>query len=309
MTDRRRVRQIVSAYALLFGFAWVAWALVLSTIWTALGQHVATTRVLEQKLEQQQKQSRRQANQVEQLQNGLSAALANGQVSTAEEANLVNHQLQEAIKEIFARHGAAISSLSPSTDSRDEGLSRARLEINFNVSGARVDDLLWSLESVKPTLHFEVLSLRRVDRAQAGKGDFQLEVNLVLYVVYLNPAFRDNLVHQGINSMVFQTPIVAAVEPIKPVLERPVSANIVGLFDAEIRRRLQNPSADQYRLSAISLSSTARVAVIADIVTGTSHRVREGDSIHAWRIESIAANQVELVSGQQRIQLALPAEN
>jgi hypothetical protein len=54
------------------------------------------------------------------------------------------------------------------------------------------------------------------------------------------------------------------------------------------------PDAPRVRLSAVSVSSDVRIAVVEELDSGRTRRVREGERLSAWTIERVHPDQIVL---------------
>lgn len=72
------------------------------------------------------------------------------------------------------------------------------------------------------------------------------------------------------------------------------------LFEPERRPRLPErieepvPDAPRVRLSAVSVSSDVRIAVVQELDSGRTRRVREGERLSAWTIAEVQPDQIVL---------------
>jgi len=83
---------------------------------------------------------------------------------------------------------------------------------------------------------------------------------------------------------------------------------LAGLFDARLRDRMRDARPEHYRLVAITLSSNAQVAVIADPLSNVTRRMRVNERLDDWRIEAIEKDGVTLTRGQQTTRLELATD-
>jgi hypothetical protein len=65
------------------------------------------------------------------------------------------------------------------------------------------------------------------------------------------------------------------------------------------------PNASRYALSAIIIVDNERIALLTDTATGSLNRVREGETVAGWRVESIQEDSAVLRNGDTRAELSL----
>ncbi|RBP47139.1 GspMb/PilO family protein [Arenicella xantha] len=308
MISRSQLSQSVLAYLLLAAALWLLWSVAVRPVLSSFESHRQHTNSLRAALDEQRNQQQSNAGMSQLLESGLRDKFARGDLSSSAIGSLVGHHLQESVKALFVNHDASISSLRPSIDEHDDAVSRARLEINFRIKSEQLDSLLPMLDTLRPKLQFELLSLRRHDLRAANTPSFELDGTAVVFVAYISESLRARAVSAGVRPVVFD--IVSPQEIDSQSKSRPGSrTQVVGLFDADYRQQLENPSAGHYRLSAISMSSNSQTAIIADTRTGQSYRVTIGDFIQAWTVTEIQANSVVLTSGEATATLSLLADN
>ncbi len=168
-----------------------------------------------------------------------------------------------------------------------------------------------SIASIKPAVKIETLSLRQSMTVMGGNKN-PLDATLVLSVAYLDERFVKRLKLAGMDVSKFNRDGMQQADRAgndqAPTVSPAAVSHLLGLFDPQFRQRLIDPGPDQYRLAAITLSKNAQVAVIADLLTNTTYRLRVGEFLHDWRIESIEQDGVSLVRAEQTVMLKLPEE-
>jgi len=80
---------------------------------------------------------------------------------------------------------------------------------------------------------------------------------------------------------------------------------LVGLFDPNARKRLLYPSIEYYRVAAINISNNARIAVVTINNGEKSFRLKQGDLLDVWRVESIDTEGVRLSYKDQQQSLSV----
>lgn len=65
------------------------------------------------------------------------------------------------------------------------------------------------------------------------------------------------------------------------------------------------PASPGIRLSAITISNSVRVAVVRDIESNQTRRIREGDVVGEWLVDKVGRNSVILTAQDQRITIPL----
>lgn len=102
------------------------------------------------------------------------------------------------------------------------------------------------------------------------------------------------------------TPEASSTDPWEPpVIEEPDSGDLLlitgrPLFQPKRRPPAPEPAEDptpdppRVRLSAVTVSSNVRVAVIKQLDTGDTRRVREGEKLNQWTVKRVLRNQIVL---------------
>jgi hypothetical protein len=228
--------------------------------------------------------------------------LESGVLVYAAKASDAGHRLQEQIKSVLQPHSVTISQLRPSNETLAEGLSKSRLELSFQVSAESLKGLLVSLSESRPKLHIELISLRSNEKysinAQTSartNTNNSLEVNLGAAMWYTNDTSFANT-----------EALALSIDPAGAIKASKSQPNIlVGLFDQNARSRFRTPSLKHYRLAAINISQSSRIAIIANNSGGKIRRLETGDMLDAWRVEAIDSSGVSLKIGDRQETLSL----
>jgi hypothetical protein len=228
--------------------------------------------------------------------------LESGVLVYAAKASDAGHRLQEKIKSVLQPHSVTISQLRPSNETLAEGLSKSRLELSFQVSAESLKGLLVSLSESRPKLHIELISLRSNEKysinAQTSartNTNNSLEVNLGVAMWYTNDTSFANT-----------EALASSIDPAGAIKASKSQPNIlVGLFDQNARSRFRTPGLKHYRLAAINISQSSRIAIIANNSGGKIRRLETGDMLDAWRVEAIDSSGVSLKIGDRQETLSL----
>jgi hypothetical protein len=231
--------------------------------------------------------------------------LESGVLVYAAKASDAGHRLQEQIKSVLQPHSVTISQLRPSNETLAEGLSKSRLELSFQVSAESLKGLLVSLSESRPKLHIELISLRSNEKysinAQTSartNTNNSLEVNLGAAMWYTNDTSFANT-----DALALSTDSAGVTKASNLVNSE---TNILaGLFDQNARSRFRSPSLKHYRLAAINISQSSRIAIIANNSGGKIRRLETGDMLDAWRVEAIDSSGVSLKIGDRQETLSL----
>jgi hypothetical protein len=236
----------------------------------------------------------------------IKTMLESGALIYAAKASDAGHRLQEQLKSVLQPHSVTISQLRPSNETLAEGLSKSRLELSFQVSAESLKGLLASLSQSRPKLHIELISLRSNEKysinAQTGRQNSMqtnnlnnLEVNLAVAMWYTNDTSFANT-----------EALALPTDPADAIKVSNFQPNILaGLFDQNARSRFRSPSLKHYRLAAINISQSSRIAIIANSSDGKIRRLELGDMLDAWRVEAIDSSGVSLKTGDRQETLKL----
>lgn len=232
----------------------------------------------------------------------MKAMLESGVLVYASKASDAGHQLQEQLKSVLQPHAVTISQLRPSNKTLAEDLSKSRLELSFQVSAESLKGLLVSLSESRPKLHVELISLRSNERysidaqnSRQANNLNNLEVNLAVAMWYTNDTSFANT-----------DALALSTDPADAIKVSNFQPNILsGLFDQNARSRFRSPSLKHYRLAAINISQSSRIAIIANSSDGKIRRLEPGDMLDAWRVESIDSSGLSLKIGDRRETLNL----
>ncbi|MBL4672963.1 MAG: hypothetical protein JKX81_11945 [Arenicella sp.] len=221
----------------------------------------------------------------------------------AAKASDAGHRLQELLKSVLQRHSVTISQLRPTNEALAGGLSKSRLELSFQVSAESLQGLLVSLSESRSKLHIELISLRSNEKyltsAQTSRQTNilnNLEVNLAVAMWYTNDISFANT-----DALALSTDSASAIKASKS----PQPNILAGLFDQNARSRFRSPSLKHYRLAAINIFQSSRIAIIANTSDGNIRRLEPGDMLDAWRVESIDSSGVSLKIGDRQETLNL----
>lgn len=228
----------------------------------------------------------------------MSSLLSAKKLVYAEHASAAGHRVQQITKSAFSAQGATISQLRPSDEMQSNGLSKSRLEISFSVASESLQPLLKALSKTVPSLHIDLVSLRStpglLDGARAAKP-INLEGSMNVEMWYLDKSTinQGSLLASDINGLSQRS--LNSTEQAQASIAVASEPNVLaGLFDQNTRLRFLAPSLDHYRLAAITVSQNSRIAVIANTLDGETRRLRQGELLDVWRIESIDSNRVSL---------------
>ncbi|MFT4634525.1 MAG: hypothetical protein ACI854_001875 [Arenicella sp.] len=203
-----------------------------------------------------------------------------------------SYRLHELLKASLETHSISISQLRPINYRPLNGVSKSALELNFQAPAESLQAILSSLAGIRPRLHIELLSLRNNERV-ASKANRRLEVSLSAAIWHSSDVSLANI----------RRPTSDAI--VKPEVETPQPNMLVGLFDQGARSRLRSPSLEHYRLAAINISQSARIAIIANSGDGKIRRLEQGGMLDTWRVESIDSSGVSLKIGERQETLTL----
>lgn len=226
--------------------------------------------------------------------------LESGVLVYSAKASDAGHRLQEQIKSVLQADAVTISQLRPSNEALSGGLSKSRLEINFQVPAESLKGVLTTLSKSRPKLHIELISLRSNEKylinAQTSSRtntNYSLEVNLGVAMWYTNDTSFANTA-----ALALSTDSAGAINASE-------SNMLAGLFDQNARSRFRSPSLKHYRLAAINISQSSRIAIIANSSDGKIRRLETGDMLDAWRVEAIDSSGVSLKIGDRQETLSL----
>ncbi|MGK0374584.1 MAG: hypothetical protein ACJA2E_001055 [Arenicella sp.] len=227
-----------------------------------------------------------QANTSVQLE--TAAMIDRGRLVYASKASEAGHQLQELLKSIMLTHSLSISQLRPNNEAFSDSFSKSRLELNFELPSNSLNGLLISLSESQPSLDIELISLRS-NRKYSPNIQNNLEVSLGVAMWYTT------------NVTFAPTGEIDVGERVSRIAKVGSETNILaGLFDPNIRSRFRAPSPTHYRLAAINISQSSRIAIIANSGDGKIRRLETGDMLDAWRLESIDSSSVSLKIGDRQ---------
>jgi len=304
------VVQGVTAYVLLAMLLWGVYTLIVKPVTASWSANYAITETLQAKLNAQQNKGSELATKTQRLQQKIERMTAQGGVSTLTDASLLSHQLQEMVKQLLSQHAAKVVQLKPGISVGADALSRSNLDIRFRVNASNIDGLLEAFANVRPEIRIELLSLRHAATSLTKPNDVPLDGSLNLSVLFFNEPLVASLASSGVNLSVLNQAL--AEEPGAMVLGEvnvsELTPYLAGLFDARLRDRMRDARPEHYRLVAITLSSNAQVAVIADPLSNVTRRMRVNERLDDWRIEAIEKDGVTLTRGQQTTRLELATD-
>ncbi|NNC99236.1 MAG: hypothetical protein HKN85_03550 [Gammaproteobacteria bacterium] len=294
------IRHCAFAYLLTLTLALAVWLAAVAPLKSRWDQHKLRTSSLQAKVKLAEEQALAAKHSSQNLHHTLQSLVAAGSLIKVALPGEAGHLLQGQAKQALQSASATILQLRPSTYRHSPWLMQSRLEISFRIVPNQIETLLASLSDRTSVLHVETISLRR-SMSAGNAGQFPiLEATLTLALWHMSKSLMELAGN-------ITGPATDPDQSSLPKETRPSSwsARLAGLFDAAYRARLSNLSREHYRLSAITMSSDARIAVIADVETGTTRRLREGDMLDAWKIGEINAAEVTLVHGERREKLLL----
>jgi len=279
-------RHTILAYLLLFSLLSLLFKVVflpLLSAWQqqAHGTHTLRAEVLSARsLLAEAKQNDRM------LESELRSLFESGKLGFSVKANDVGHHMQERIKLLLAPLSIQIVQLRPSNVEVSKELSKSVLELNIRLRSEALQPLLNALSHSVPSLHIDILSIRSNAKHSTQLGN-DLELSVTLATWYVGDAsFAGKL--DGLALAEIEAPNSTDRQSI---LERNILA---GLFDINTRVHFASPSPTHYRLAAINVSKSTRIAIIANTVDGRIRRLEQGELLDAWLVESIDSDGVNL---------------
>ncbi|MFT6406809.1 MAG: hypothetical protein ACJAQ6_000219 [Arenicella sp.] len=239
-----------------------------------------------------------------------------GTLAYASNRSEAGHRLQQLLKSSLKKQSVVISRLRPINETLLDGLSKSTLELSFQAPSESLQAILSSLSDIRPKLDIELISLRNNERVST-KTQGRLEVSLSVATWYTSDAAFTNISASTGNEIIVDSeelelqpeelelqPEELELQPEELELqpeELELQPNVLaGLFDQATRSRLRLPSLKHYRLAAINISRSARIAIIANSGDGKIRRLESGDRLDAWRVESIDSNGVSLQIGDRQ---------
>ncbi|MBT8115946.1 MAG: type II secretion system protein M, partial [Arenicella sp.] len=208
-------------------------------------------------------------------------------------ASVSGHQLQTSVKQALQQASATVLEIRPRSMSESRWLNESQLDVSFSIPAVKLESLFKALERQRPLLHIKLMSLREATHSTAGA--LQLEARLTVSA----RSVSDSLSRFFSGSTASNENILEVDDSASTLPE------LAGLFNAAHREKLRNPSAEHYRLSAVSLSANARIAIIADLQSGATRRMQEGELLDGWKITAIKSDSVYLQSGKLTANLRL----
>ncbi len=309
-----RGRHIFLAYLILLGLLFLILKLALQPAyndWQSAVQHTISMQAeLRSSQDQFAQLKRNKAKNISEI-----AYLINSDsISFASNATDAGHRLQQRIKQLLKPHSAVISQLRPNSEILASGLAKSELELNIRMPNESLQPLLDSLAEGVPRLHIELLSIRNSARysTDSRTADLDIRVKLVMWYVERGTSIAKLLIENNYFdaegfSLAEGSLLAEGSSPAEGSLlaEGSISAEgssprsheqntLVGLFDLNARKRLSSPSIDHYRVAAINISNNARIAVVTINDTEKSLRLKQGDLLDVWHVESIDTDGVSL---------------
>ena len=276
------------AYVLLAAILCAVWLLAVSPLLAVWHQHQARSSALAVEIADIKAGSAHTQASLAGWKDEVKTLIADGSLAGLSRPGEAAHRLQMVTKLALAQASAKVSQLRPETTAFSPWLVQSKLTIDFRINSSKLDRLLQQLASNSPGLQLESLNLRRLASSTPGNpADLEASAQTTLW--FMSEALEK---------------LMSPVD--KPEADDSVTAQsydqparLAGLFDATYRSRLQKPDTGDYRLTAITLSADSRIAVITDLATGISRRLREGDMLDGWKILAIGSSSVKLAAGEQ----------
>ncbi len=284
-------RHTLLAYILLLAITLLVIELVIAPVFANWQSQQQTTQALADDVVE----ARSTLSEIEQASTSAASEFAtlfdSGAIGTTSHASDATHRLQERIKAVLNPRSATITQMRPSTEEEPDGLLKSKLEIDLRTNAESISLIFQALSRGKHSLHVEFINIRSTaGLSQDLQNDLDMTLSLVAWFMIGSSAednSADMITGQNIESNVQE------------------NTNLAGLFDQGARARFRSPSVDHYRLAAINVSKNSRTAIIANLVGGKTRRLKQGELLDAWLVESITSNGVTLAIGDKRELLTL----
>ena len=242
----------------------------------------------------------------------LKSLFSQGALSTERRPSDAAHYLQLHIKQLLEPHKVQLIQLNPSNRSLASGLSQSSLELSARMTPESLLPLLSSIAASTPSIEVELINIRNNSKS-LDNASHSLEVSMKVTMLHISDSSpiwsalgnQDMMLKEQLTGKDVLFDGELADNERDSLVAAHTPNHLVGLFDSKVRVRFISPSAKHYRVAAINISKSARVAIIANVDDGKTRRLKQGDLLDVWRIESIDSNGVTLAYKQRREVLGL----